>query len=369
MARHWRKRDRAFAQVLENVDEGAVSAAQQEDVASEIPPLSPGPRSASGVPLVVAAAFCFSIHGATVRYSSDAGFSTLQLSFYVGLVRLIIGLGLLPFRRKWWPTVFCSGHAPSFAALVASRNIVGCGALVLIFSALRRLPVGEATSVVFTAPVWTTILAYFFLGEKVTRYSLAATVLAVLGVSLIATGSASSSSTDSVSEAEAFAAGLDIALDVHPATDEGPLAGYSQRSIGLACALSGALCLSLVMVTTRQIGLRMPAVVSIGWYGFCLWSFALVAAVLLDERLVPPDVPNSAWCIMLGSASLSFLAQCLNTMALQRLEAGPVQVLGTLEIVFSFVWQASFLHTPLSARSALGALTIIRFVYPHLRQC
>jgi len=26
-------------------------------------------------------------------------------------------------------------------------------------------------------------------------------------------------------------------------------------------------------------------------------------------------------------------------MALQRLEAGPVQVLGTLEIVFSFVWQ------------------------------
>jgi len=56
-------------------------------------------------------------------------------------------------------------------------------------------------------------------------------------------------------------------------------------------------------------------------------------------------------------------------MALQRLEAGPVQVLGTLEIVFSFVWQASFLHTPLSARSALGALTIIRFVYPHLRQC
>ncbi|KAJ1632727.1 hypothetical protein T492DRAFT_986266, partial [Pavlovales sp. CCMP2436] len=90
--------------------------------------------------------------------------------------------------------------------------------------------------------------------------------------------------------------------------------------------------------------------------------------VLLDERLVPPDVPNS-WCIMLWSASLSFLAQCLNTMALQRLEAGPVQVLGTLEIVFSFVWQASFLHTPLSARSALGALTIIRFVYPHLRQC
>lgn len=294
-------------------------------------------RALSGVPLVVGAAFFFSVHGCTVRVASDGGFSTIQLSFIVGLVRLCLCALILPFRRRWWPTVLCGGHGLGFAALVALRNVFGCAALVCIFQAYKRLPIGEGTSLVFTGPIWTTLLARVWLGEPITRYSVAAVFLAVLGVGLISTGQAGG----------AERAGAD------------GVAAATERSLGISLALLGALCLSVVMVSTRKIGERMPAVVSIGWYGAALLSAAVLAGAALGEPLAPTGAPPWLWALVLGSAALSFVAQAFNTMALQRLPAGPVQVLGTLEICFSFLWQTTFLRTPLSVRSALGALTII----------
>jgi uncharacterized membrane protein len=99
--------------------------------------------------------------------------------------------------------------------------------------------------------------------------------------------------------------------------------------------------------------------VTIGWYGFALWLGAALVGLGQAEPHLPPGISASLWALMLVSSALSFLGQMLMTIALQRLEAGPVQVLSTLEIVWSFIWQITFLHTSPSARSALGALTII----------
>lgn len=331
-------REQKFTQVLDDGAEPAVSAA---------------PSALSGVPLCVAAAFMFSVHGCSIRVASDAGFSTTQLSLVVGLVRLGLAALIMPFRRKWWPSILCSGQGLGFAALVIFRMGVGCLALVCIFEALRRLPIGEGTAIVFTGPIWTTGLARIWLGEPITRYSIAAVCLAVVGVGLISTGQSGANgpadAADSLLPAE-----LDIGVD----GADGALA-YSERTVGIALALLGALCLSVVIVSTRKIGERMPAVVTIGWYGASLFFASACAAIVQREPLVPEGIDPWLWLLVFSSATLSFGAQTFNTMALQRLAAGPVQVLGTLEICFSFVWQVTFLQTPLSARSAIGALTII----------
>ncbi|KAG8464275.1 hypothetical protein KFE25_003338 [Diacronema lutheri] len=313
--------------------------------AGDVPADAGAPRRMSGVPLVIIAAFSFSIHGCSVRIASDAGFTTVQLSFVVGLVRVLLATAIMPAYPKWWPAILCGGHDLAFVGLVIFRNLVGCAALVCIFQAYARMPIGEGTSLVFTAPIWTTLLARVWLGEPITRYNAAAVALAVAGVSLIATGS------DSAEPAPASA--LELGGDAAGGR------ALSERSVGIALALLGALALSCVMVATRRIGERMPAIASIGWYGFALTALSATTAALLGEPLVPRGMGARLWLLVLGGAALSFVAQTLNTMALQRLEAGRVQVLGTLEICFSFAWQALFLHTPLSARSALGALAII----------
>ncbi|PCJ40948.1 MAG: EamA family transporter [SAR86 cluster bacterium] len=53
------------------------------------------------------------------------------------------------------------------------------------FLGIGLLPLAEVFALEFTAPIWTLIIAAMFLGEKVTRYKLAAVILGLLGVLVI----------------------------------------------------------------------------------------------------------------------------------------------------------------------------------------
>jgi drug/metabolite transporter (DMT)-like permease len=209
-----------------------------------------------GVPCVIGAAFSFSVHGASVKIATSSGFSLLQLSLLIGTIRLVCALVILPFQRRWWRNILCTGQSSSFVALVVFRNVIGCAALFLIYNALSRLPLGEGTSLVFTAPIWVTVLAYVCLGEPITRYNVLAALLAVGGVSLIASGQ---NGADAATAAEVASDLIGLGETGVP-LDESP--AHSERQLGIACALLGAVALSLVMVTTRKVRTHARAAAS-----------------------------------------------------------------------------------------------------------
>jgi len=64
------------------------------------------------------------------------------------------------------------------------------------------------------------------------------------------------------------------------------------------------------------------------------------------------------WGLLLCTSSLSYVAQLLMTMALQRVEAGPINVCSTLEMVFSFIFQVTLLSTRVDPQSVIGAVII-----------
>eukprot|EP00307_Rebecca_sp_RCC1486_P012859 CAMPEP_0119423218 /NCGR_PEP_ID=MMETSP1335-20130426/29789_1 /TAXON_ID=259385 /ORGANISM="Chrysoculter rhomboideus, Strain RCC1486" /LENGTH=157 /DNA_ID=CAMNT_0007448699 /DNA_START=62 /DNA_END=535 /DNA_ORIENTATION=+ len=80
---------------------------------------------------------------------------------------------------------------------------------------------------------------------------------------------------------------------------------------------------------------------------------------LTGADLAPAEVSDKSWVLMFSGAAVSFFAQTLVIMSLQRLEAGPVNVLATLEIVFSFTWQTTLLGTSSHLTSVLGVLVIV----------
>ncbi len=53
------------------------------------------------------------------------------------------------------------------------------------FFALTLIPIGQVVAIEFTMPVWTTILAVAFLGERVNALRVAAVALGIVGVALI----------------------------------------------------------------------------------------------------------------------------------------------------------------------------------------
>ena len=70
------------------------------------------------------------------------------------------------------------------------RGAFGGGAVLLYFLAIAHLPVGVATLLNYTAPVFTALYAMMFLGELVTPATFCALGLTTLGVGLVLKGTA-----------------------------------------------------------------------------------------------------------------------------------------------------------------------------------
>lgn len=289
--------------------------------------------SAKGVSLAVISAVLFAVHGLIVRRSTENGFSTLQLSFWVGVVRWALSAIVVPWSPRLRDGALCAGHGWGLRGLVVLRQVVGSAALFSIYCAFARLPIGDATALVYTAPIFTTVLAHMWLGESITKVKLIAALLAFLGVSVIAHGTATTGE-DARSRRESF--------------------------LGTVFALTGALLLAGVMVVTRKIGKRVPAVVSIMYYGVFLTALSLGVSICLSSPLAPQaPVTARAWLEMLCGAVFSYYAQVLVTTSLQLCPASQVNVLGSLEIVFSFGLQVAFLHLVPGLGSLAGAATVL----------
>ena len=120
-------------------------------------------------------------------------FGTVMLSFlkiaqedinvYVaGFFRFFLGLVIiLPYIIKKKDAVFKTTHLKQHFL----RAILGLPAMLLYFSALVLLPIEKLTAITFVVPLIVTILAVFFLGERIYIYRTLALILGFSGMLII----------------------------------------------------------------------------------------------------------------------------------------------------------------------------------------
>jgi drug/metabolite transporter (DMT)-like permease len=72
--------------------------------------------------------------------------------------------------------------------LLVTRGVLGAFAVLLYFMAIERIPVGTATLLHYTAPIWTALFAAAFLREPVRPATALALAVAVAGVGLVVRG-------------------------------------------------------------------------------------------------------------------------------------------------------------------------------------
>lgn len=127
--------------------------------ATDLPPLRHD--RVRGVALRLAAITGFSAMAATIKLAYEHGVSTPEAMFYRSFFALPIILGWIVAGRHWgvWRTKRPGAHA--------MRGIVGLLSMALGFSALGLLPLAEATTISFAAPLFALALSAPFLGERV----------------------------------------------------------------------------------------------------------------------------------------------------------------------------------------------------------
>jgi drug/metabolite transporter (DMT)-like permease len=202
----------------------------------------------------------------------------------VAFVRMLVGLGGCAVARVWIPM-----RARNKLGLFM-RGAYGGAAVLLYFLAIAHLPVGVATLLNYTAPVFTTLYAAFFLGEAVTAGTVGALATTTLGVALVIAGTA----------------------------PPGSLGLGRWQLVGIASAvLSGA-----AVATIRQVRKTDGS-----WEiftAFCLAGVVIAAPPAL-AAWVAPDAGE--WAALVGVGLLSLMAQLLMTHALRYVRAAVAGVI------------------------------------------
>jgi drug/metabolite transporter (DMT)-like permease len=199
--------------------------------------------------------------------------------------------------------------------------------LAVMSFALVWLPASEAVVIAYTMPVWTALLAWPLLGERLTLLRVVALVMAFAGLAALFGGN-----------------GISASLAKLP---------------GLLLALIGSLGFAVGTIFVKKYPIQLPGATSAAWQiGIGSLPVALVALVV--EHPGVTALSASGWAAL---AYMTFVGFCIAYVtwfaALERLPASVAAIGTMLAPVIGVVVSAIALHEPLGpAQIAALAFTV-----------
>lgn len=208
--------------------------------------------------------------------------------------------------------------------LLLLRGLFGYAALSCFLWAVIRLPLADATVIHFTNPVWTALLAAFFLGEILRGWELILALAALGGVVLVA----------------------------RPGFLFGEVSGLNPLAV--SAALAGAVLSAGAYVAAKRLTRNHDPLVIVFAFAFVSLVGSIPATV---SDFVLPDGPG--WLALLGVGLGAQGGQVYVTKALQVEKAGRVMAVGYLQIVFAAAWGLALFQEVPDGWTVVGATVII----------
>ena len=264
----------------------------------------------SGVALMVLAILSFSLMEVLVKLVSPR-VDTIQVLWFRNAGQLLITLIVVAPRL---PQVI---HA-KYPKLQILRALFMMGATASFFIGYQRNSLIETNAIAQTAPIFITLGAVLFLGEKIGRHRAISVAIGMVGAMII----------------------------LRP--------GTTSFSPWLLFPMIGALIYSGYALATRFVGQDEDVATSL------LWTGAIATAIF--TCLVPFVWVTPAWAdlaMLCGIGCLGTLAQLFLTSAFARSEASALAPISYVSLVFSAIWGiVIFDHYP-DTPVYLGALVIV----------
>jgi drug/metabolite transporter (DMT)-like permease len=260
-------------------------------------------RPLAGIALRLLTALLLAIMFALVKLVSTRGVNVVESLFYrqcgsalcaAGLVAAGPGLDSLRTRRV-------SAHV--------GRMALGLTAMALNFVAFILLPLAEATTIGFSVPIFSVVLAALVLGEPTGKWRWGAVAAGFAGVLLI----------------------------VQPGSGEVPL-------LGASVALAAALLTASVTIVIRRLGATERATTTVFWFAV---SSLVPLGLLMFHFAGPHDAVT--WAILGGLAIAGGLAQLTLTGALRLAPVALVMPMDYTSLVWAVLlgaWIFGELPTP-----------------------
>ncbi|XP_044034735.1 solute carrier family 35 member G1 [Siniperca chuatsi] len=214
------------------------------------------------------------------------------------------------------------------------RGFIGSNAMILLFYAVQQMPLADATVIMFSNPVFTSLLAWIFLKERCTIWDCVFTVFTLTGVILIARPP--------------------FLFGEHLRGIEGD---YTNHIKGTIAAFTGAIGAAFTFVILRKIGKSVHYYLSVWYYAVIGFIECIITVSVLGEWKIP-FCGRDRWILML-IAVLGIAGQTFLTKALQIEKAGPVALMRTVDVLLAFIFQFIFFNRAPTLWSLGGALCVV----------
>lgn len=266
-----------------------------------------------GIALRIGATTCFGFMAAMIKLGHDADIALPEMVFY----RFAFGL---PPLLAW---IAISGNFGAWRTKRPGahllRGVLGLTNLVLGFSALAFLPLAEATTIGFVAPLFAVMLSALILGEAVGRYRWSAVALGFVGVLIV----------------------------MQPSGEDLP-------AEGLALALLAALGVAGVTIAIRQIGRTESTPTTVLWF--------TTFSMLLSGMLLPffgEGHDGKEWAILAALGLLGGLGQLLLTSSLRYAPVPVVVPFDYTQLLWAVLLGWLLWDTHPAATTWIGAAVIV----------
>jgi drug/metabolite transporter (DMT)-like permease len=267
----------------------------------------------AGIGLRLGAATSFAFMAAMIKLGYQAGVATPELVFY----RFAFGLPPLLIWIAW------SGN---FGAWRTQRPVahllragLGLSTMVLAFSALSYLPLAEATTISFAAPLFSVVLSALILKEDVGKHRWSAVAAGLIGVLIV----------------------------MRPE-------GRHLPPLGLGIALLAALGVACVTITIRQIGRTENTQTIVLW-------FTAVSMVLVGTLMPFYGRAHSGqvWAILVALGLCGGAGQLLLTASLRYAPVPVIVPFDYTQLIWAVLLGWLLWETHPAATTWAGAAVIV----------
>ncbi len=277
--------------------------------------LAPVHGVSRGILLRIASAGCFSLMAAMMKYATTLEPVTApEMVFYRALFGLPVVLVWVMSAPAGLSTL--KTHRPLVHLWRCALGVTG---ILLIFQTLRMLPLADATTIGFTAPIFATLLSVVVLKEVVGLRRWAAVVLGFIGVAVM----------------------------VQPGSGGGPPLD------GLMIGLAGAFMAAAVTVTLRQLGKTETTASIVFWF--------FIACAVVGGGLMIFTAEWRAWptyAVLAAGGVAGGAAQLFMTNSLRHAPVGVVAPFDYLQIVGAVGFGWWLMHASPTVSTLIGAALI-----------
>ncbi|XP_076821525.1 solute carrier family 35 member G1-like [Clavelina lepadiformis] len=275
---------------------------------------------------------------------SAGSLTSVQVVMIRCFVQLAVCLVVITQKRlELWK------FANTTRALLVVRGTCGGVALVFYFYAFQNMPLGNASAIIFSSPIYTIILARIFLKEKIGALEFIVLICGLIGVVLIARPSF-------IFPNETIATNNSHHRNLTTISVTQPVDKYKDVLLGRLSALLGALTASVSFIALRTLP-KVHFVIPI--FYFSVIGVTATSVISISTQSFPLQLNALPWMYAFFVGVCGISGQILMTVAFQTENAGPVSIIRQLDLVFAYLLQTVIFHDFLNYLSVLGALLIM----------